>query len=72
MKLEAILESEGDESISLALCDRLARLHENAGDFARAGEVLELIQRRDPSQTNLATRIEELRLAMFPYLKDPE
>jgi tetratricopeptide (TPR) repeat protein len=59
--IEQIVAFRGEETVPLNDCDRLARLLEEARQYERAIEVLEVIRNRDLGYPGVATRIEELR-----------
>jgi tetratricopeptide (TPR) repeat protein len=60
-KIEELVARKGRDHAPLPLCDKLAGLLEESGDYDRALDVLELIRCRDATWPSLATRIEELR-----------
>ena len=60
-KIEELVARRGEDHVPLEICNRLATLLEESGDYERALDVLELIRRRDATWPELAGRIEELR-----------
>jgi tetratricopeptide (TPR) repeat protein len=60
-KLEEATRAAGGEGAPLPLQERLAKLHESAGNADRALSVWDGIRRRDLNYPGVATRIEELR-----------
>jgi tetratricopeptide (TPR) repeat protein len=66
--IEQIVSFRGEEEVPLNDCDRLARLLEEATQYERAIEVLEVIRRRDVGYPGVATRIEELRKHVTGHL----
>jgi tetratricopeptide (TPR) repeat protein len=59
--IEQIVAFRGEEAVPLNDCDRLAKLLEEASQYERAIEVLEVIRSRDVGYPGVATRIDELR-----------
>ena len=62
-KLEELLATRGEESVSTETLDLLAQLYEEASDYERALETLEKVRARDATFANLASRIERIRRA---------
>jgi len=60
-KVDEIVRQSGVNRVSLEACDQLAEQLEERGDHERALEMLEIVNSRDPSYPNVATRIEVLR-----------
>jgi tRNA A-37 threonylcarbamoyl transferase component Bud32 len=59
--LEKVVTFRGEDDVPLEDCDRLAKLLEEAREYERAIEVLEVIRRRDVTFAGIAPRIENLR-----------
>jgi tetratricopeptide (TPR) repeat protein len=60
-KIDEIIQNVGPETVPLETCDGLADRLEEAGEYERALEMLEIVRNRDATYPNLATRIECLR-----------
>ena len=60
-KIDEMIRARGADAVSTQLCDRVAERLEEAEEYDRALEMLDVLRRLDAAYPRIATRIERLR-----------